>query len=450
VTTRFEDVTRTGYQRKSEASAGNIECVNDPVRLAIVGCGGMGRRHLAGLAELVHTEHNNVQLIAVCDPNQANAEDLADEAHELLGDRPTVFATAERMIAETDGLEAANCTTDSGSHHVVATDLLERGLHVLCEKPLGLTIRGCDRIIDAAWRNRRLLSVAENFRRDPINRLVRALLDDGAIGERQLMIETGIAGRDSILITPWRHMKLSGSMPIDAGVHNADILQYYFGPAASAFGHARLYEKRRVRRETAGPGGFYAKWAGNMPESIDATGEDAILGLITFANGALGQWIDHHAGHGQPTHQRLVYGTRGSLVSPGDRNGRPVQLFRDDEPPVLDERILDFAPGYRLNPVAAALFGGERVWRYGFDFPTTDRKLLALEYHELAECVRSGAAPEVSGEVARRDVALVYALFESQAAGRAVTIDEVESGAVDAYQREIDAHLGLIPVQTGG
>ena len=105
--------------------------------------------------------------------------------------------------------------------------------------------------------------------------------------------------------------------------------------------------------------------------------------------------------------------------------------------------MLDYAPSYRLDPVAATLFGGERPWRYGFDFPAIDRKLLALEYYELATCIRTGAQPEVTGEVARRDVALVYALFESHRAGRPVTLDEVESGAVDAYQREIDTHLGL-------
>ena len=60
-------------------------------------------------------------------------------------------------------------------------------------------------------------------------------------------------------------------------------MQYYFGDAASAFGQVRLYEKTRVRRNTDGPGGFYAKWAANMPESIEATGEDAIFGQITFA-----------------------------------------------------------------------------------------------------------------------------------------------------------------------
>jgi len=156
------------------------------------------------------------------------------------------------------------------------------------------------------------------------------------------------------------------------------------------------------------------------------------------------QWINHHAGHGEPVHQRRVFGTRGSITAPGDRNGRPVQLHLDDGRTIGDEHLLDYAPSYRLEPVAASLFGGERIWRYNFDFQTTDRKLLALEYHELAKCVRSGTQPEVTGSVARRDVALVYALFESDRAGRPVTIDEVESGAVDAYQREIDEYLGLL------
>jgi predicted dehydrogenase len=140
----------------------------------------------------------------------------------------------------------------------------------------------------------------------------------------------------------------------------------------------------------------------------------------------------------------MVFGTSGSIAAPGDRNGRPVRLVRDDGTDVQDERVLEYAPSYRLSPVAAALFGGERPWTYSFEFPVTDRKLLALEYHELAECVQTGARPEVDGEVGRRAVALVYAIKESSALNRPVTIDEVEAVAVDAYQREIDEHLGLV------
>ena len=126
----------------------------------------------------------------------------------------------------------------------------------------------------------------------------------------------------------------------------------------------------------------------------------------------------------------------GSSGVPEDRTGQPIRLVLDDGTDIADERVLDYAPSYRLEPLAATLFGGERPWRYDFDFKTTDRKLIALEYAELATCIRTGAKPEVDGAAGRRAVALVHALFESQVAGRPVTLAEIESGAVDAYQRE--------------
>ena len=61
------------------------------------------------------------------------------------------------------------------------------------------------------------------------------------------------------------------------------------------------------------------------------------------------------------------------------------------------------------------------------------------------ELTPGGHAFSLDGAVALRDVAFVYGLFESQVAGRPVTIEEVESSAVDAYQREMDVQLGLIP-----
>ena len=154
------------------------------------------------------------------------------------------------MAKEVEGLAGADCTTDTPGHHRVSAALLNLGLNTMCEKPLALTIRSCDLIISAAEQSGKILSVAENFRRDPINRLVRALLDDGAIGERQFMMETSVWGRDTIFITPWRHMKLTGAVTLDAGVHNADIMQYYFGDPASAFGQGRLFET--TRRKAAG------------------------------------------------------------------------------------------------------------------------------------------------------------------------------------------------------
>ena len=110
---------------------------------------------------------------------------------------------------------------------------------------------------------------------------------------------------------------------------------------------------------------------------------------------------------------------------------------------IADERILEYAPSYRLSPLAAELFGGERVWTYSLDLNEVDPRIVATEYHELGECVRTGAAPEVTAEEGRADVALVYAPFEAGRLGRAVTLDEVIDGRADGYLREIDEMLGL-------
>ena len=45
------------------------------------------------------------------------------------------------------------------------------------------------------------------------------------------------------------------------------------------------------------------------------------------------------------------------------------------------------------RPAVAVAGGGDRPWSYDFDFPATDRKLIALEHHELATCVRTKARP---------------------------------------------------------
>jgi predicted dehydrogenase len=269
------------------------------------------------------------------------------------------------------------------------------------------------------------------------------LFRDGAIGSPRLMIQTMIGGGNRISMTPWRHMKETASMPVDAGVHEADLLRYYLGEFSSVFGVSRLHEPVRYKGTSAGPGGFYGGYLAGMPDSIVATGDDTIYAHIGFDGGVVAHWIDDHAGHGLRKDERLIYGSLGTLEVSGNRNGRPLKLYLDDAV-VADERILEHAPSYRLEPLAAELFGGERPWRYEFSFNETDARLIALEYHELGSCIRTGALPEVTGAEGLADVALTYAPFESGCLGRAVTFDEMVTAQADAYQREIDVNLGLL------
>ena len=90
------------------------------VPICLVGCGGMGHRHILAYRTLEDTGISNVDLMAVCDIREENSQFAAREIERLFGRRPLVY-----------------------------TDLTS-GKHALVEKPLSITIRACRALIDAA------------------------------------------------------------------------------------------------------------------------------------------------------------------------------------------------------------------------------------------------------------------------------------------------------------
>ena len=420
----------------------------DKIPLAIVGCGGMGHRHLYGLAELQNAGLSPFELVGACDPVRANAESLADDAEERLGKRPQVVESLEEL--EALGVVAVDITTTPRYHHTVAEEALERGWHAMVEKPVGLTVRASNRIRQAAERSGRILSVAENYRRDPMNLLGKALLDAGVIGAPRLMIHNTIGGGSHMTISVWRHQKNESGVLLDVGVHFADILEFYLGPVHSVYAQSRLHEPIRYNpaagpagQSSSNPAGVYGKWQKQMPAEFEATAEDASYATLLFESGAVAQYIEDHAGHGQGMWTRQIHGSEGSLELPSDRSGQLITLHKDGES-ICDASLLDLAPDFHLEPITAALFGGGRLWGYHFPFPETDRKLLAVEYGELGLAIEDGGPIEVDAAQGTRSVALSYAMLESSEAGRALTMEEVLAEKVNAYQLEIDQELGLV------
>ncbi len=414
------------------------------IPLAIVGCGGMGGRHLLGLKELAGSGMNNVELTAVCDLRLDNAEHLADDAEELLGSRPRVFDDMARMVAAVPDLQAVDITTDARAHHNIACAAFDLGLHVLCEKPLALTIRGCNHILAAQRRSGKYLSVAENYRRDPMSRLTKALLDTGSIGRPQLFMDISASSGNRIIITPWRHKKLMGGMLLDGGVHNADMMLYYMGDVDQIYAKIALWEKTRYRPQgEGGVSGFYERWFGEMPESIEATAEDTLTAVLNFSNGTMGQWTQSYAAHGRGFGHKVIYGSQGSLRPGGTRNGVSPVLTRDNQEEITGPPLLDLVPDFQLDAITAKLFGADRLASYDIPFPAADRKLLAIELYELGACISNGTTPEVDGLMGRRAAALCYAAFEASVLNRPVTLDEVESEKVGSYEAEINAQLKL-------
>lgn len=210
-------------------------------------------------------------------------------AKALLGRRPAVCSTIDDLLSGPTGplLDAVDLVTDVGSHHSLRVTALEVGKHLLCEKPLGLTVRACRLLVDAAAAAGTVLTTAENYRRDPINRLVAPLVHNGVIGRPFMAIQESVGGGRAVTMTPWRHQKDCGGIVIDMGMHYADLWRYVLGPVARISGSVRLFESLRYPAPPGSPMSvFYGDTSGQ--DLVRATAEDTAVGDVTFADGTVG------------------------------------------------------------------------------------------------------------------------------------------------------------------
>jgi len=408
--------------------------------ICLVGCGGMGSRHVQGFARLQRSGMSNVKLVAVCDVRADNAERVAGETEALLGYRPKIHLRIEDAIADPE-IEAFDVVTEAFSHLGVVLPALAAGKHVLCEKPLALTVRSCRALIDAAHKSGSVLATAENYRRDPTNRLAKAVIDSGLLGPIHLMVQTMVGGNDRIIITPWRHFKDKGAIGLDMGAHLTDIVQYYFGEFAAVYGKGFIAEPIRRRQEKPEmQTEAYMKRFLEIPEQITATGEDSFVATYTMESGLPVQMSYVASGPGKGWNQRTVHGRNGSLEIFNDRTGMAPILHTAEGD--LGGQALADKVGFKLDALTEKLYGGVS---YEMSWAETDSGLLAIEVHDFAQAITEGRPPEVDGMGGLTAVASVLAVYESGIAGRAVAMDEVMDSRISTYQDEIDAELGLLP-----
>jgi predicted dehydrogenase len=399
----------------------------------------MGHRHLHAYGALRRVGADGFKLAAVCDPRREAAEHAADLVAELLGSRPAVFASADELIAS-GTVDAIDLVTEPSIHHLIAVPALAAGIHVLSEKPLGVTVRACREMVDAAASSGAILATAENYRRDGPNRLARAVLDSGMLGDIHLMVESNIGGDNAVLISPWRHLREKGSIALDMGVHYTDIFSYLLGDLKRACGVTFIAEPGRVLGAGMVAGGEIEELE---PGVMRATGDDSLVGIFETAAGALIALTYLPSGPGRKWIQRSLHGRNGSMSVPFDRTGGPVVVE-------LGERKLTGAElraelgDFRLEGVTAKLFGPEGT-EYDLPFAEVDAATIAIELDDFIAAIVQRRAPEVDGLAGLLAVAGVWALAESRAAGGFVTIADVADGTISAVQDQIDRAIGLLP-----
>jgi predicted dehydrogenase len=429
------------------------------LNIALVGCGGMGLRHAHGYIELVKTFGAKgapgvgpVEMIAVCDRHEGPANKVADTIAEGTGKRPQVFLDFDKMMKDLGSLDAIDIVTDTPMHHRFAIAAMEAGRHAMTEKPMGLTLKACRMMEDVAQRTGKVIAVAENYRRDPMNRLTRALIESGAIGKPYFALDMAMgSARGGVMHgTVWRAKRdQAGGTVLDAGVHNADMLLYLMGPARTVYAETETFERERELRgmEAQSPQlaefyGHRVETGGSKGDTIEHDAADTAFATIRFDSGAIGQLSLTDTSHGERVSQSSVHGSEGTLLRSPSRSGKPPEIKREGAS-LRGEELLKLVPDFALDDVTAGLWGRDRIGSYEMDFREIDRKIVAIEYADFARAVVESGKPEVGSEEGMAALALAYGVMESGEAHTPVRLADVTSGAVSKFQDDIDRVMGI-------
>lgn len=188
-------------------------------RIAVIGGGTFGEMHLRTFAQL--QRDGQAELVALCDLD----EELLARRREEYGVKG--YADYAEML-EREDLDGVTVVTPDFLHRQIVVDCAKAGKHVLVEKPLDVTVDGCNEMIAAAEVAGTLLQVDFHKRHDPYHRQMAAKVADGAIGE----VLYGYAWMEDRIEVPrdW----FPGWAPKSSsfwflGVHMVDLIRYCIG-----------------------------------------------------------------------------------------------------------------------------------------------------------------------------------------------------------------------------
>lgn len=139
------------------------------LRFAIIGCGKIAPRHAAEAAK-------QGQLVAVCDIVPAKADALAGEFNSK------AYYSIEDLLAGEKNLQVLAICTPNGLHAEHSIQALQAGCHVLCEKPLSISVADAENMIEAAKKNNRKLFVVKSTRYNPAIAALKKMIDRKELG----------------------------------------------------------------------------------------------------------------------------------------------------------------------------------------------------------------------------------------------------------------------------
>ncbi|SFT29370.1 Gfo/Idh/MocA family protein [Paenibacillus sp. BC26] len=200
------------------------------IKVGLIGFGFMGRMHFDNYTRLM-AEGAPVQLKAICD---VRIEELKDGKaigniatnQELYNLDPfNLYTDIEEMIANED-LDMIDITLPTGLHADITISMLEKGYHVMCEKPIARTAEDAWRMVATAERTGKKLMIGQCLRFWPAYEYAKACIEDGRYGKPL----GGSFFRGSGLPAEWfLDGSKSGGCLLDMHIHDTDMVHWLFG-----------------------------------------------------------------------------------------------------------------------------------------------------------------------------------------------------------------------------
>jgi predicted dehydrogenase len=343
----------------------------------IVGCGMIAEFHARAIAEIP-----GAQLVAVFSRSPANGAKIASLS---LGECP-IYDDLDAML-DHPGLDVVCICTPSGAHLDPAVKSAKAGKHVVVEKPLEITVRRCDAIIEACdSAGVRLCSIFPS-RFSPANMALKQAIESGRFG-RLTLGDTQVKWwrtQDYYDSGKWR-----GTWELDGGgalmnqaIHNVDLLQWLMGPVESVQAMTGLLVHDRIEVE------------------------DTAVAAVRFASGALGVIEAATSAFPGLLKRTEIHGENGSARV--EQDDVTLWSFRDAQPG--DTRMLE--------QKSAANSG------------SADPKAISHAGHrdqliDFLRAIDTGTPALVDGREGRKAVEIIRAIYRSSQSGRAVKLPMLE------------------------
>ena len=404
-------------------------------RIGIIGAGSRGIQSFGGLLTANHKDA--CEVVAFADPNRERAE----AGVRYLGVEADIHADYHDLVRRKD-IEAVVVTTPDYLHEKACVAAFRHRKHVLVDKPLATTGKGCLRVIQASRKAGKLLYMGFNLRQDIVVRKLRKLIAGGTFGDVFSLhaVEHYDGGRT--YMSRWNRLKkFSGGLWIHKGSHDFDVLNWFMGNVhpyrVSCFANVSVFKPEglpfKVRKGVKpGPRCSVCKYADQCPDKFDLTPagspvetvraemwsekaakvdsyhkdlcmylsdkdtHDQGIAMIEYENGATACHAEYFA---TPfTNRRYVIeGTLGH--GEGDVHGNRVEIL----PRWTDDRVV------------------HHLQRAGGGHGGTDPLMVA----EFVECLQKGRRPTASGIDGAWSVAIGEACEIARAEARVVKISEV-------------------------